>query len=149
MRLFCNLYDHPEPRRRISLPTKTSFVILRYEVPKNLVAERSEGSSPYYLFCIWNFGKQSLDKIETSLNSLYNNLLSPAIMLTVPALPIRRGDRVVEGNGLENRRCASNRRFESCPLRQLSHFHREESFSVSFLAPWGRGLRWGHIVHFT
>ena len=94
-----------------------SSVILRYEVPKNLVAERSEGSSPYYLFCIWNFGKQSLDKIETSLNSLYNNLLSPAIMLTVPALPIRRGDRVVEGNGLENRRCASNRRFESCPLR--------------------------------
>jgi hypothetical protein len=30
---------------------------------------------------------------------------------------------VVEGNGLENRRGASHRRFESCPLRQILKHH--------------------------
>ena len=31
---------------------------------------------------------------------------------------VRRGDRVVDGNGLENRRGATHREFESRPLRQ-------------------------------
>ena len=32
-----------------------------------------------------------------------------------------RGDRVVDGNGLENRRGETHRGFESLPLRQVSH----------------------------
>ncbi len=40
---------------------------------------------------------------------------------TIPQVLPWRGDRVVDGTGLENRRGETHRGFESLPLRQVSH----------------------------
>ena len=43
------------------------------------------------------------------------------VSVKITQVTIWRGDRVVDGNGLENRRGETHRGFESLPLRQVVH----------------------------